>query len=100
MTEEELNQLVEKSKSLVDEVIKHLNDMNWFVRKSDGLLYYYKYKPHVFNKGNMFSLNVNVMPLPGDKEKIFKEENNRFGFIPKNILIHRDDLYKYKKDKE
>ena len=90
------DRLKEAIVNLLEGSIKQLEEMNWFVRKSNGLLYYYKYKPSVENNQNMFFPSLIVTPVKGDKGKLFGEKDDTFSFIPKNVLIYRNDLVKYK----
>lgn len=68
-------------------------------RKSDGLLYVYKYKPSIERVGSPLSpLPVfNVKPIKGDKEIVFGESDKTFNYIPINKLVHIDDLPELKK---
>lgn len=76
---------------------KALEDVNWFYRKSDGLLYFYKHKPSVVRENLPFNPVIyKVTPIKGDREQLLPEKNNSLNFIPKNTLIHRDDLEGYK----
>lgn len=88
--------LKEELLKLVSGVLKETTQMNWFVRKSNGMLYYYTYKPSVVNNQNLFFPELVVTPVNGDKAKLLVEKDDTFSFIPKNILIYRNDLIKYK----
>lgn len=90
-----------KGIELANKILKTLKEeVNWLYRKSNGLLYYYKHKPSVTKNPLTFVPTYNVFPIIGDKETLLPEKDNNLSYIPKNVLIHRDDLFKYKKDKE
>lgn len=85
--------VVNKVRELVEYV--HEN-MNWFYRKDDGLLYFYKYKPAVrksYGISPMLSKADIITPVEDD-EKVFPETNNSLGFVTKGVLMHRDDVIK------
>ena len=74
-------------------------EVNWLYRKSNGLLYFYKHKPSVIKTSLPFSPeSYEVKRIVGDKETLLPEKDNNLSYIPKNVLIHRDDLGKYKKE--
>lgn len=97
MEQIDVNEFSEAVNNIVSKVIEEIKDMNWFVRKSDGLLYYYKYKPATINYGNYLFPQLKIIPVAGDKAILFKEANDAFGYIPKNVLMHRDEIIKHKR---
>ena len=98
-----LNEIINIAEETKDMIIKITNEnVNWFYRKSNGLLYFYKHKPSVIKTSVPFSLlnaaNYDVIPIKGEKATLLPEKDNNLSYIPKNVLIHRDDLGKYKKE--
>lgn len=91
---------IAKGLELANKLLKILKEeVNWIYRKSNGLLYYYKHKPSVVNESLPFTpATYKVIPIKGDKETLLPEKDNNLSCIPKNVLIHRDDLFKYKKE--
>lgn len=92
-----------KGIELANKILKTLKEeVNWLYRKSNGLLYYYKHKPSVIKTSIPFNLvnaaSYDVIPIKGDKATLLPEKDNNLSYIPKNVLIHRDDLGKYKKE--
>lgn len=89
-----------KGIELANKILKTLKEeVNWLYRKSNGLLYYYKHKPSVIKTSLPFNPeSYEVRRIVGDKETLLPEKDNNLSYIPKNVLIHRDDLFKYKKE--
>lgn len=90
---------IAKGLEIANKILKTLKEeVNWLYRKSDGLLYFYKHKPAVTKNPLTLVPTYNVFPIIGDKERLVPEKNNDLSYIPKNTLIHRDDLGKYNKE--
>lgn len=93
---EDIVKFVELANKL-SETVKE--EVNWLYRKSNGLLYFYKHKPSVIKTSLPFNPeSYEVRRIVGDKETLLPEKDNNLSYIPKDILIHRDDLFKYKKE--
>lgn len=94
------------SKELIFSEINNLGiedekEINWYVRKENGILYGYKYKPDVQVIGGFLSYYLEVKAVDED-ETLIKEKDKNMDFIPKNKLIFKDDceLLKLKSDNE
>lgn len=93
---EDIAEFVELATKLSETVRE---EVNWLYRKSNGLLYYYKHKPSVIKTSLPFNpASYEVRRIVGDKETLLPEKDNNLSYIPINVLIHRDDLFKYKKE--
>jgi hypothetical protein len=96
MNLEDIAKFVELATKLSETVRE---EVNWLYRKPNGLLYFYKHKPSVVKSPLPFNpTSYELRPIIGDKEQLLPEKDNNLSYIPKNVLIHRDDLGKYKKE--
>lgn len=77
----------------IDNVDKE--QVNWYVRKENGVLYGYKYKPNVEVIGGFLSYRLEVNAVDED-EMLIKEKDKKLDFIPKNKLIFKGDLQSVK----
>lgn len=71
---------------------KEVFEYNWLLRRSDGWLYGFTYKPSLSSNGNFIFPEVVARPVSGDKGILIKEKDNELAFIPTNKLMHISEL--------